>query len=111
MQEFQRHALDLNAALNAVEWHLDGDSLPHREDGPAVVFKDGCKMWFIHGKRHRLDGPALEHTTHNSWFVEDRLHRVDGPAVEYFTGGKYWALHGVLLSEETHKLFIQSGVK
>lgn len=27
--------------------------LLHREDGPAIEYPDGCKEWFINGKRHR----------------------------------------------------------
>ena len=31
----------------------------HREDGPAVIYADGKKVWYINGKLHREDGPAL----------------------------------------------------
>jgi hypothetical protein len=40
------------------EWTLEGSL--HREDGPAVEYKDGTKKWCINGKLHRLDGPAFE---------------------------------------------------
>ncbi len=46
----------------------------HRTDGPAVIWKDGTKIWFVNGKRHREDGPA----------------------VEYKNGDKWWYLNGVI---------------
>ena len=31
----------------------------HREDGPAVIRADGTVGYWIHGLRHREDGPAI----------------------------------------------------
>lgn len=31
----------------------------HREDGPAVVWENGCKNYYVNGKLHRLNGPAV----------------------------------------------------
>jgi hypothetical protein len=36
---------------------LDGQL--HREDGPAVVYEDGTRLWLIEGNLHRADGPAI----------------------------------------------------
>ena len=52
------------------EWYLDGKL--HREDGPAIEWADGTKIWLLNGKRHREDGHA----------------------VEYPDGSKYWFLDG-----------------
>jgi hypothetical protein len=41
------------------EWRLV--HLLHRDDGPAIEYSDGEKVWYQHGLRHRIDGPALEH--------------------------------------------------
>jgi len=38
----------------------DDKGRTHCEDGPAVIFSSGRKDWFIHGDRHRNDGPAIE---------------------------------------------------
>ena len=32
----------------------------HRDDGPAIEYKNGSKEWWRDGKRHRADGPAVE---------------------------------------------------
>ena len=47
----------------------------HREDGPAVEYKDGTKMWFKNNKLHRLGGPAVEYT--------------DGTKAFYLNGKEY----------------------
>lgn len=52
-------------------YNLDGQF--HREDGPALEYKDGYKAWFKNGNRHRLDGPAVEHPDGtNYWCIEDQ---------------------------------------
>jgi hypothetical protein len=58
-----------------VEWVNEAGYL-HREDGPAyesfLVQKDKVyKEWWINGKRHRIDGPAIESTVMNykEWWV------------------------------------------
>ena len=33
----------------------------HREDGPAVLYSNGTKVWSINGLIHREDGPAIEY--------------------------------------------------
>jgi hypothetical protein len=32
----------------------------HREDGHAVEYDSGAKLWYYEGKKHRIDGPAVE---------------------------------------------------
>ena len=58
------------------EWYLNGKR--HREDGPAIEWSDGDKEWYLNGKRHREDGPAIESSN----------------------GDKEWYLNGEELSEE-----------
>lgn len=41
-----------------VKYYLNG--VLHREDGPAVIWRNGTKHWLIHGKSHRSDGPCTE---------------------------------------------------
>jgi hypothetical protein len=52
--------------------HKDEKDQPHRDDGPAYVSSNGMKFWYIHGKRHRLDGPAVEHPYYvREWWIND----------------------------------------
>ena len=34
-------------------------SINHNPYGPAIIYKDGAKYYFIENKCHRLDGPAV----------------------------------------------------
>jgi hypothetical protein len=83
-------------------WFLNGKL--HREDGPAVEHPNGDKYWYLNGKRHREDGPAVEWPNGSKeWYLNDKRHREDGPAVEYSNGDKYWYLEGNKLTEQEHK--------
>jgi hypothetical protein len=43
----------------------------HRVDGPARIWEDGSKEWYIYGKSHRLDGPAVIDTVSGTihWYI------------------------------------------
>ena len=67
----------------------------HREDGPAIEFPNGHKVWYINGECHREDGPAVEYINGDKeWFVHGKFHRKNGPAVDYANGYKRWYYHG-----------------
>ena len=74
-------------------WWLNGKR--HRTDGPAIERADGSKAWYLNGKLHREDGPAIECADgYKVWYLNGKLHREDGPAVEYADGDKHWYLNG-----------------
>jgi hypothetical protein len=74
------------------DWHLNGKR--HRVDGPAVECANGTKEWYRNGELHRVDGPAVECATGiKDWWLNGKRHRVDGPAIEYSNGTKYWYLN------------------
>ncbi len=89
----------------AVEWS-DGIKLwfkegkYHREDGPAIEYSNGEKIWCREGKYHREDGPAIEHKNRKEWYVNNKRHRLDGPAIEYSNGNKVWFVDGIKIKEE-----------
>jgi hypothetical protein len=65
------------------------------------VYADGYKHWFLNGKTHREDGPAVKDADGNKyWWLKGERHREDGPAVECANGNKYWYLNGQRLTEE-----------
>ena len=46
----------------------------HRENGPAIEYADGTKVWYYHGKLHREDGPAIESANGSKvWFYQDKI--------------------------------------
>ena len=65
------------------------------------VHNDGAKEWWLNGKRHREDGPAIEYSSGTkSWWLNGKRHREDGPALEYPSGDKEWWLNGKPVTEE-----------
>jgi hypothetical protein len=65
------------------------------------VYTNGNKDWFLNGKRHREDGPAIEYSNgYKAWVLNNELHREDGPAVEDSNGYKIWYLNDKRLTEE-----------
>ena len=64
------------------------------------VDTNGTKCWYLNGKFHREDGPAIEYADGDKrWYLNGNLHREDGPAVE----DKCWYLNGKELTEQEHK--------
>ena len=83
-------------------WFLNGKI--HREDGPAVEWPDGSKEWLLNGSHHREDGPAVERASGaKQWWLNGKRHREDGPARKDTDGYKEWWLNGEELTEEEHR--------
>ena len=58
------------------------------------------------GKRHRIDGPAIEYANGNKyWFLNGKRHREDGPACEYVNGDKSWWYHGKYIDCKSQEEF------
>ena len=75
----------------------------HRENGPAVEWTDGDKLWYQNGQLHRTDGPAVENADGTkAWHQYGRPHRTDGAAIERADGSKYWYINDVCLSEDEY---------
>ncbi len=65
-----------------------------KEQPECKVSEDGTKSWYLHRKRHREDGPAIEWSDGSkSWYLNGNLHREGGPAYERADGSKEWYLH------------------
>ena len=83
-------------------WFLNGKF--HKEDGPAVIKSiiniDDCEEWYFHGFPHRIGGPAISSPDSICWYEEGELHRVDGPAIIDVAGRKSYYLYGKFYSKE-----------
>jgi hypothetical protein len=72
------------------------------------VYKDRTE-WFLNGKLHRDNGPAIEwNNGSKEWWLNNELHREDGPAVEYPDGRKFWYLNDVKYTEEKYQKALNS---
>ena len=84
------------------------DGVLHRDnDKPAVVYSDGSREWWVHGKRLRWDprspteircNPATKNyevsgtrVWHN---IDGQIHREDEPAVIHADGSREWWQNG-----------------
>lgn len=82
----------------------------HREDGPAKIYKNGDKEWFINGVNHRDDGPAAEYVCGEKvWYKNGQRHREDGPAIEYFDGHGLYFLHNIHYKQKDYWAIIRLG--
>lgn len=92
-----------------IAWYKEGTNLRHREDGPAVEYTNGTKLWYINGSYHRDDGPAkVFRGGDKHWFRHGLPHRDDGPAIEYANGDQEWFLDGKKFSEEQFNMLKSS---
>jgi hypothetical protein len=58
---------------NGYKEYLDSDGHLHNDNGPAVIYFNGDKQWYCHGRFHRLDGPAIEYTDgYECWFYHGK---------------------------------------
>jgi len=61
----------------------------------------------LNGKLHRTNGPArIWDNGTKSWFINGSLHREHGPAVILSNGTKYWFINGKQLSENEFNQYI-----
>ena len=65
------------------------------------ISRNDNRQWYLNGKLHREDGPALEYNNGEKyWLLNGKRHRENGPAVEYAGGEKYWYLNGKRLTKK-----------
>jgi len=76
------------------------------------TFPSGTKGWYLNGKLHREDGPAIERSDGNKeWYLNGKYHREDGPAFEYPDGTKEWWLdHKEVHPETIVDLWLERGI-
>ena len=61
-------------------YYFDASGERHNEDGPSIIHSSGTKIWFIHGKIHREEGPALITSIGEIWYYQGMIHSLNGPA-------------------------------
>ena len=61
-----------------------------------TVDSDGALIWKnSKGEFHRKKGPAIIWPDgHKEWYIKGELHRKKGPAIICADGRKYWFIHG-----------------
>ena len=67
-------------------------------DDFSVVVKEDI---VIHDATYELD-ELIVNDGNQFWFLNGKRHREDGPAIEYKEGDKYWFLNGIEYTEEKY---------
>ena len=99
---YEVHVYDIGTK----RWYLNGKR--HREDGPAILHQNGDKYWYLNDELHREDGPAVIYANGDKfWYLNGKCHREDGPAIVCANGNKLWYLNDKLITEAEHKRQMQ----
>jgi hypothetical protein len=53
-----------------LEMYTDENNQLHREDGPAEIWKKGDWGYYKHGKKHRIDGPAVYKSKRFEYWID-----------------------------------------
>lgn len=88
--------------------YYDSDRELHRIYGPAYIsniYK--YEAWYIHGKLHRVGGPAMTLKNAQFWFKDGVPHRLDGPAIIGDGRPKEYWIEGHKLSPKVYKAEIE----
>jgi hypothetical protein len=53
--------------------YYDANFKIHRDNGPAILWKNGRRSYYKHGYLHREDGPAIENSNGKSrYYLENK---------------------------------------
>jgi len=93
--------------MKLLDSKIEGSTITFTFEGDQVLkaenYGAGDKHWYLNGKFHREDGPAIEWANGDKyWYLNGKLHREDGPAIEYADGDKQWYLNGTRLTEDKY---------
>ena len=68
LYEALKYRVEVGCLGNKRYYHHSGQL--HREEGPAVILKNGSKFWYQNGELHREDGPAITWANGNmEWWI------------------------------------------
>ena len=79
-----KYRVEVDRLGNKRYYHHSGQL--HREEGPAVILKNGSKFWYQNGE----------------------LHREDGPAITWANGSMEWWIHGVQYTQQEYYLQLKA---
>ena len=79
-----------------------GQGVPFNFTGIAIRY-NGDKRWYLNGKFHRINGPAIEcYGGDRFWYMNGEQHRIDGPAIECMNGYKGWFICNKQMAEDQY---------
>ena len=86
------------------------DSVPKNYTG-IVEDRNGSIFYFLNGKYHREDGPAIIYSDGAlGYYLNGKRHREDGPAIIYSFGLEYYYLKGNNITEKVNKWIKENNI-
>jgi hypothetical protein len=79
-----KHNMDSYCLVGAdgTKRYFNENNLYHREDGPAIEYPNGDKIWWNNGNLHRFDGPAVEFADDdNEWYINGKRLSLEKEAI------------------------------
>jgi hypothetical protein len=68
-----------------------------------ILYPNNDKIWYVEGKEHRIDGPAIMDANGDRyWYQNGRHHRLDGPAIECANGFRSFWIEDIEFEEKTY---------
>jgi hypothetical protein len=96
--ERKKYRAELNKANKSVGKKGDGLDQSHGKNGKLsfIKGKNGTKIWYRNGKRHREDGPAIEYVNGDkAWYLNgDKLTEAEFNARKNTCSGKVVEIDG-----------------
>ena len=72
------------------------------------ISNSGNKYWWLNGKLHREEGPAVEYADGSKrWMINGEYHREDGPAIESYDGNKFCLYQGKEIDCKDNQEFLR----
>lgn len=77
--------------------YYNDDGQIHREDGPALIYPNGCTEHWINGEyasNYELGAPDVVDEGGVTWWHDRQHHSINRPANDYPNGQKLWLDNG-----------------
>jgi hypothetical protein len=109
-KEFDNGGFYYNKVKSKIQYY--NGYIVHKENGPAVISREGSVHWYLNGNLHREDGPAIvQFDGTRRWYINGKPHRTDGPAIIWQNGIKNWYLNGKQYTEKQYSKLIKKEMK
>jgi hypothetical protein len=56
-----------------IQFWVDEFDHYHKDNEPAILYRNGDSLWYQHGYLHRLDGPAVDFKNHPKWYIDGKI--------------------------------------
>lgn len=84
--------------------YRNSSSVLHRDFDRPAVEKVNRDEWYQAGKCHKI---VWSDGHHKEWWFEGKKHRLDGPAIEKANGRKIWYIEGKEYTEEEFNKYVK----